>query len=225
MAKGKDSEFRAYKFIEDDLKERGWDTRNPSRHPSGQVWTQGECLQHPDIKAQLGLDKPENIIKVRETVLWVIEAKNEHGKLGQALKEAEDYAKKLNKSKTLKAPFISGVAGDNTTGYLVRTRYLVGTEYRPITINGKEVSALISPDEAATVLDGGSAIEDVSVDEALFLSKAEKINGYLHRGAINKNARARVMAALLLALSEDPPPNIDAPPSILINEINARASA
>ena len=80
--------------------------------------------------------------------------------------------------------------------------YLVGTKYLPITINGKEVSALISPDEAATVLDGGVAIEDVSVDEALFLSKAEKINGYLHRGAINKNYRARVMAALLLPLAK-----------------------
>ena len=44
----------------------------PSRYDSGQVWTQNEGLQHPEIKAQLGLDKPENIVKVREAVLWVM---------------------------------------------------------------------------------------------------------------------------------------------------------
>lgn len=225
MPRARDSEFRAYKFIEDDLKERGWDTRNPSRHDSGQVWTQNECLQHPEIKAQLGLDRPENVVKVREEVLWVIEAKGEHRNLDLALKEAEDYARKINKSKTLKAPFISGVAGDEATGYLVRTRSLVGGEYKPITINGRDISALISLDEAETVLDSGPAIEDVPVEETLFLSKAQKINEILHRGAINKDLRARVLAALLLALSGETPPNIDAKPSVLIRDINNRAEA
>src|SRR5438445_68818 len=93
-----DSEVHAYGFIKDDLKERGWDVRNPSRHLSGQVWTQNECLADPEIGAQLGLDKPENVVKVSESVLWVIEAKNEHRKLSKALTEAEDYAKKINKN-------------------------------------------------------------------------------------------------------------------------------
>lgn len=221
--RARSSEVHAYGFIRDDLKERGWDTRNPSRHPSGQVWTQNECLAEPEIAAHLGLDRPENVVKVSESVLWVIEAKNEHGKLAQALSEAEDYATKINGSENLKALFVSGVAGNDTDAYLVQTRYLVGTEFKPITINGKGVSALISPEIARIVLDGGPDIQEVPVDETLFLAKAEKINQYLHLGAINKNYRARVMASLLLALSGDTQPNIDAEPGILISDINTRA--
>lgn len=35
MAKGKDTEVDAYIFIRDGLKNLGWDTKNPSRNPSG----------------------------------------------------------------------------------------------------------------------------------------------------------------------------------------------
>jgi type I restriction enzyme M protein len=178
VTRARSSEVHAYGFIRDDLKERGWDTRNPSRHPSGEVWTQNECLAEPEIAAHLGLDKPENVVKISDSVLWVIEAKNEHGKLSQALSEAKAYAKKINGSQNLKALFVSGVAGNDTDAYLVRTRFLVGNEFKPITINGKDVSALISPEIAGIVLDGGPEIKDVPVDEGLFLTKAEKINQY-----------------------------------------------
>lgn len=63
------------------------------------------------------------------------------------------------------------------------------------------------------------------VDEPLFLSKAEKINQILHLGGINKDYRARVMAALLLALVDETMPNIDASPHVLIRDINSRAEA
>jgi type I restriction enzyme M protein len=57
----------------------------------------------------------------------------------------------------------------------------------------------------------------------LFLSKAEKINQILQLGGINKDYRARVMAALLLALVDETMPNIDASPHVLIRDINSRA--
>ncbi|SRR5581483_6953948 len=109
-------------------------------------------------------------------------------------------------------------------GYLIRTRYTGKKASLPILINGKEVSALISPELAREILrTGNPSIADVPINEALFLSKAEKINQHLHLGAIISTQRARVMAALLLALIDDTPPNIDASPSVLITEINARA--
>lgn len=220
----KNSEVHAYGFIKENLKELGWDIRNPSRHPSGQLYTQNECLAHPEIKTYLIQDKPENIVKVTESSFWVIEAKPNHKDLEQAIIEARDYARKINKSKNIKVKFISGIAGNPSDSYLIKTQFLVGNKFQPIKINGKEASAFISPQISKTILSNGHpVIEDIPIDEALFLSKAEKINRYLHLGAINKNYRARVMAALLLALIEDPPPNIDAPPSILIKEINARA--
>ena len=93
MAKrAKSSEVHAYAFINDELHERGWVVRNPSRNANGQVWTQNECLADDEIKARLGLDRPESIIKVSEKILWIIEAKPEHKQLAQAIDEAVEYA-------------------------------------------------------------------------------------------------------------------------------------
>lgn len=219
----KDSEVRAYVFIKENLKALGWDTRNPARHGKGQVYTQAECLQHPEIKRQLDLDRPENIVKVSESVYWVIEAKREHAELDKAVGEAEDYAKRINQNKNVRAPFISGVAGDDIDGYLIRTKFLQDGEFVPITFNERAIASLVTPEIALQVLSDGPDIEDVPVDETLFLTGAEKINQILHLGAINKNARAKVMAALLLAMSEETIPNFDSPPSVLIDEVNARA--
>lgn len=220
----KDSEFHAYGFVRDELKERGWDIRNPAKNAMGQVYTQNECLADSELKKCLSLDRPENVVKITDSVYWVIEAKPEHKQLEQALKEAADYARKINKSTNVKALFISGVAGNPTESYIVETHYLVGTRFKPITINGKDITSLIRPEEAKTILASGSPIiKDLQVDEALFLAKAESINKTLHNGAINKSLRARVMAALMLSLIETPAPNVDAVPSVLISEINSRA--
>lgn len=224
MAKrAKSSEVHAYAFINDELHERGWVVRNPSRNANGQVWTQNECLADDEIKARLGLDRPESIIKVSEKILWIIEAKPEHKQLAQAIDEAVEYATHINKGSQYKVAFVSGVAGNPDDTYLVQTHLLSGRKTRPITINGKPITSLISREVAKSVLDKGPDIRDVPIDEELFLSKAERINQHLHLGAINKNYRARVMAALLLAMIDDTLPNIDAKPLVLISEINARA--
>lgn len=224
MSKPKNTEVDAYIFIKENLKNIGWDVRNPSRNPSGEVYTQNECLSHPEIKKFLVNLKPENVVKLSEKYYWVIEAKREHQQLDQALSEAEAYAKKINKSKLIKAVIISGVAGNQTDSYLIKSLFLKNRKFVSITINDKEISSLISKEIAKSILETNNpAIKDIPINEALFLSKAEKINQILHIGAINKNYRARVMAALLLALIDEIPPNIDAPPSILIEEINSRA--
>ena len=104
-----ESEVEAYRFILNRLKEIGWVVRNPERHTGGQVWTQGQCLSHPEIKRTLGLTKPENIVKLAETKLWVIEAKSKRTQIGKALREAEnDYARKIAVGGVLAVPLITG---------------------------------------------------------------------------------------------------------------------
>lgn len=224
MGKPKNSEVDAYIFIKENLKNLGWDVRNPARNPAGEVYTQSECLSHPEIKKYLKNLKPENVVKLSETFYWVIEAKREHKQLQQAVSEAEDYARLINKNKSIKVLIISGIAGNQNDSYLITSKFFKNGKFVPITINGKEISSLISKEISSILLETNNpAIKDIPVDEALFLSKAEKINQILHLGAINKNYRARVMAALLLALIDEVPPNIDAPPSVLIDEINSRA--
>ena len=137
------TEVDAYFFIKENLKALGWDVRNPDRFPGGQVYTQNECLGHPEIQKYLEQETPENVIKLSESAFWVIEAKGEHRKLEQAVQEAADYAKKINKSKSIKVKIISGVAGNAADSYFIKSRFFNGKDFLPIKINGKEISGLI----------------------------------------------------------------------------------
>ncbi|MEM3075058.1 MAG: N-6 DNA methylase [Candidatus Pacearchaeota archaeon] len=220
----RNSEVDAYIFIKETLESLGWNTKNPSRNADGQVYTQGECLTHPEIKNFLGQTKPENIVKLSETKFWIIESKKEHRQLSQALREAkEDYADKINQSSQIKAVLVSGIAGNRTDSYLIESEFFDGRRWKPITINGKKATGLLKPDEVKIILAQNSPdIKDIVIDEKLFLKKAEKINEYLHLGAINKNDRAKVMSAVLLSLIDETQPNIDATPVGLIRDINSR---
>ncbi|WP_421220115.1 hypothetical protein [Aeromonas enteropelogenes] len=115
------SEFASYVFIKNDLSNLGWNTRNPNRHAEGQLYTQQECLDNPEIALGLGRLKPEYVIKIKEDQYWVVEAKNSLEKIDVAFQEAVDYAHKINVSKLVRASVVTGVAGNDDDGYLVKT--------------------------------------------------------------------------------------------------------
>ncbi len=225
--KPKSTEVDAYVFIKENLKMLGWDTRNPERFGGGQVYTQNECLANLEIKKHLGLDRPENVVKVTERVLWVVEAKRSHMQLNQALREAENYAQKLNKSNLLQVKFISGVAGNSFDSFLIRTLFFDGNYFVPVKINGIEVSSLLSPEQTEIILRTNNPnIENQHVDEKLFLSRAELINKILHLGAVNPHQRAAVMAALLLSTLSNTGVNVEErSPTVLIGDINSRVKS
>ncbi len=218
------TEVDAYIFIKDNLRTLGWDTHNPERVSTGQVWTQNECLSNGSIKDCLGLEKPENIVKITDRLLWVVEAKRSHGELDKALSEAEYYATKLNKSRFFKVPFISGVAGNELDTFLIRTRFLKGGKYLPVCINGVEVTGLLSLENCEQILRTNQPnLDNPPIDEKLFISRAEEINRILHLGAVNPHHRANVMAALLLSKLSSTGPNIEEKsPMVLIGDINNR---
>ena len=227
MAKPIVSEVDTYHFIREELGRIGWISKNPARTKDGQVYTQGECLAEPRIKEQLGQTKPENVVKISETEYYVIEGKSDRSKIGRALKEAEyDYARLINRSSSVSAKIISGVAGNDVDGYLVRSKFLVGEKFEPILSNGKELTGLVTPTIADYLLSHNSSqIEDLPIEERHFFQAADKINTILHNGAIPATERGKVISALLLSLVEDTPPNVNASPAVLIEEINARVNA
>lgn len=109
----RNSEFHAYGFIKDNLKQLGFIVKNPNRSPDGQVYTQQECLDNPRIAERLVRNHPEYIVKLNETDLYVIEAKPQKEQIEEALIQAEDrYANPINQSTHIKAKVISGVAGN-----------------------------------------------------------------------------------------------------------------
>ncbi len=221
-----ETEVEAYGFIRDQLRDFGWVVRDPSKIATGQVWTQNQCLAHAHIKAALGLNRPENIIKLSENRLWVIEAKARRNQLQMAIDEAiNDYATPINNTPgQVSAVLASGVAGNEELGYSIRTKVLVGGAWTDVTINGQVATGLLSPQQTKTLLESqASDIHDFVPPQLLFLKAAERINAILHIGGINKNERAKTMAALLLSVIEEPP-SLETKLSVLINDINTRSA-
>jgi type I restriction enzyme M protein len=219
------TEVEAYAHIRRQLKELGWDIRNPSLGTAGQVWTQTQCFGHPDIKTALGKTRPENIVKISENDLWVIESKASRKKLDIAISEAvEDYARPINDlgGKT-RVVLATGIAGNEESGYAATTKIRLNGRWRLVTINGQEATGLLSPEDVRTLLtDRTHDVREFSPPQQLFLAAAERINGILHQGGINKNDRAKTIAALLLSVIKEPP-NLDTALGVLIDEINARS--
>ncbi len=227
MKKAKETEVEAYEFIRRQLRDLGWSVRDPSKVGTGQVWTQNQCLAHAQIKAALGQMRPENIVKLSENVLWIIEAKASRRQLDQAIQEAvDDYAVKINDSPgQVRAFLATGVAGSEELGYLIRTKALIGGKWNDVTINGQIATGLLSPQQTAVLLRGQiSDVHDFIPPPLLFLNAAQRINEILHGGGIERNDRAKTIAALLLSVIEEPP-NLDTSLSVLIADINARSDS
>jgi type I restriction-modification system DNA methylase subunit len=223
--KAKNSEFNAYVYIKNELKSMGWNTRNPERDPNGEVYTQQECLDNPEIKDYLSKQRPENVIKVRENIFWVIEAKSSIEKLEIAFDEAAEYAKCINKSKVIKATYISGVAGNDIDGYIIKTGYInnQGTAF-DILYNDRPITGFLTKEQAQYLADNRTyKLNDIEVNEEAFIKIAEEINEILHTASINKDQRATVISSVLLSMISDTLPNFNASPDVFIRDINNRA--
>ena len=218
------TEVDAYIFIKGKLRELGWNTGNPERNPDGQVWTQNECLSNIHIRRCLGLERPENIVKVTERHLWVIEAKRYHSQLDEAVDEGLGYATKINNGQHYQVHIVSGVAGNDDDGFIVQTQFLQSGQWTTVLINSIEATGLLSPDECQTLLNTRQAnIEDPPVDERRFVLTAERINTILHEGSVNPHQRANVVSALLLSMLSEDGPNVETKnTTLLIGDINNR---
>lgn len=219
-----DSEFRAYHHIENMLKRLGWDTRNPAK--GGDVYTQGEFKKHDTLlESALGSERPENVVRIGWDGgyhYWIIEAKRIHKELTKALKEAKEYAEKINKKDSEHfARFATGVAGTPDNSFLVETHYWNGKEWGEVSINNHATTGFLSREQCQDILSkntGNVAQFDDSPDR--FLEKANAINKTLHNNGIAVGDRAKMMGALLLAMADDGNMRIHSDPEKMIREVN-----
>ena len=199
------SEVDAYTYIKEELEKLGWIVKNPARVDVGEVYKQNEVLYHKELKKFLVRDMPEAVIKVNEDEFWVIESKRERKDINQALNEAKNqYAQKINESKKVKCVLISGVAGNDTDGYVVRNQYLKDGEWKDVLLEeGKIKNILLSKQQAQYILehDDFNWQEVPDLPEDKYIDSAVEINEILHNAGINKNKRARFIAGLVLSLS------------------------
>lgn len=198
------TEVEAYGFIRSRLGDAGWKVNDPTRNRGGQVWTQNQCLTHAVMKRAFGTQRPENVVKVAEQSIWVIEAKAKRKELAKAVAEACDYSKLVNDlGEPFRAVFATGVAGNEHDGYDVSTVVRIGSEWKAVTINGQEATGFLSPADTSYLLErGGFDVRDFAPSQLVFLRAATRINEILHNGGIEHNERAKTIAALLLAVLE-----------------------
>lgn len=211
------SEVQAYAHIINELSgKKGW--------VKGKIYTQGECLQQPEIKKYLGHLKPENIVEINEKIFYVIEAKNERKKLEQALKEArEDYADKINASSKIKVSFITGIAGNENEGYIAKSQFYKNGKWETITENGIEVTGLLSKKQIENIIASQNPIlKDIEISENEFTETAVRINKSLHENSINKDYRARFISTILLAMADGKDIDVTEETPVLIDTINSR---
>jgi len=202
--KPKNSEVDAYTYIKEELEKLGWVVKNPARVIDGEVYKQNEALYNLEIKKVLNRDMPEAIVKLNAVEYWVIESKRDKKDINQAIEEAKNqYADKLNKSNKIKCVLISGVAGNDTDGYIVKNQYLKDEKWQEVLFNGKTKNILLSKAQIQYILNHDifewSDLPDLP--EEKYISAALYVNETLHNAGINKNKRARFIAGLILSLS------------------------
>lgn len=206
-SKPKNSEVDAYTYIKEELDKLGWIVKNPARVSDGEVYKQNEVLYHKELKNLLGRDMPEAVIKLNNEEFWAIESKRDRDMIDQALDEAKNqYAKKINKSKKIKCVLISGVAGNDTDGYIVKNQYLKNGKWEDVLLEkGKIKNILLSKKQAQYILehDKPEWSEFPDLPEEKYIDSALEINEILHNAGINKNKRARFIAGLVLSLADN----------------------
>jgi type I restriction-modification system DNA methylase subunit len=218
------SEFTSYIYIKNELNILGWNTKNPNKNVEGQLYIQQEFLENAEITKCLGKLKPKYVVKVSEDTFYVIEANPHVEDIERSFSEAKEYAEKINNSEVIKVNFISGVAGNDEDGYVVRSAYYNGEKYEIINYHGKEITSLLSPLTIRDILiENSGKLKDLEINEIQLLKIAEEINEELHLASINKDERASVMATLLLSMIDDTRPNYNAKPTEFVKDINNRA--
>jgi type I restriction-modification system DNA methylase subunit len=208
------TEVHAYVHILKELTDKkGWKKE--------QIYTQNEAQNNKLLKEQLDKETPENIVEINPTTFYVIEAKSNRLILGQALKEARDYAITINRSSQIRALFITGIAGNEQEGYVCSSQYLHDGSWEKITENDAEITGLVSESEASDILiTNNPSFKDVEISDKEFLKTAEEINGVLHENGIIKDDRAKVISAILLALSLKTEIPLTGELPVIVNQIN-----
>jgi len=219
----KNTEVDAYSFIKEELEKLDWIVKNPARFSDGEVYKQNEVLANIELKKCLDRDMPEAVVKLTENKFWVIESKRDVHLLNKALEECiNQYAEKINKSKSVKCLIVSGVAGNDSDGYTVSNLYSKNGIWEKILINGEEKTSLLSKEQAKYIIenDDSNFNDFPEFSEKKYLSTAERINENLHLAAINKSKRARFIAGIILSYVAKTKPNLDKDTKPLVKEIN-----
>ncbi len=214
------AESRARYYIRAEAQKRGWQTHH--------VGTGGDFLEENEILAHfpdcgLGLDKPDFLVCVSGDPTMVVEAKNESGRIQNAIAQAIEYADRINATARYRIRIAVGAVGQEDTGFIVEARFLTNEGWRPLQSRGIELTTIPARREVELALEAGTGDTNVSIPLIHeYIDAAIELSVILRRCRVEAFLRPRVIGALVLALYQD---QIDVRPERALASINALTQA
>jgi type I restriction enzyme M protein len=213
------AEARARYYIRAEAEQRGWNLDHVDRG--------GDTVEENEIVAQfpkigLGLNKPDFLMCFGGEPAVVVEAKNESGKLEQAVAEAIDYADEINAAGHHRIVVAVGAAGTDDTGFDVAVRFLAGQGWVPLKSLGYELTAFPSHTEVELAIAADDGTTTVTVPEqSEFVDAAIELSAILRSAKVEAPLRPKVIGAIVMAMYEG---DIDVAPKRALASVNELAA-
>lgn len=212
---GTRAESRARYYIREQAKQRGWNVNHLSA--GGQFLEENEITAHfPDIN--LRLEKPDFLICLGGEPAAVVEAKNEAGKIEEAVNQGIEYAEQINASNRYKIKIVVGAAGEQDSGFSVSVRYLSASGWIPLKAMGFELTTVPSVREIELALsaDDGTTLVSVPASHE-FIDAAIELSSILRAAKVEAPLRPKVIGAMVTAIYQG---TINTEPSQALASIN-----
>ncbi len=195
---GTRAESRARYYIRDQAKQRGWKVEHLSA--GGQFLEENEITAH-FLDINLHLDKPDFLMCLGGEPVAVVEAKNEAGKIEEAISQGINYADQINASDRYKIKVVVGAAGEQDAGFSVSVRYLSASGWVPLKALGFELSTVPSVREIELALgaDDGTTVVSIPASHE-FIDAAIELSSILRAAKVEAPLRPKVIGAMVAAI-------------------------
>jgi len=210
------AEARARYYIRDIAHQKGW---NASHVENG-----GDCLEEQEITAffpdiGLGQDRPDFIFCIGGEPSLLIEAKNESGKIDEAVLQAIDYANLINNAGRYEIKIVVGAAGEASTGFTVYVRYLTEDGWVPVESHGYEISTIPSRRETELALQADDGTTEISIPtNTEFIDTAIELSRIVRSAKVEAPLRPKVIGSIIMAMYQG---TIDTNEAVALESINS----
>lgn len=198
MSKGKRAESRCRYLVRTIASQKGWDVKHPQKG--------GDFLEEQEIEdffPDCGLEgaKPDFLVCKKSLPIMVVEAKNEIKKINDAVTQAIDYANIINKKNKYLIKIAVGIAGEEDHGYLFKSSFWNGKEWKGLSSKGYELTSFPSVFEVDGAIVTNNGTTEISVPQISdYINTAIELSSILRSAKIEPSLRPKVLGAVITAL-------------------------
>lgn len=192
------AESRARYFTRKIASEKGWNINHPSKG--------GDFLEEQEISSYLpdtglGMSRPDFLLCLNGSPVIVIETKNEIKKNNSAIEQAIRYCNAINEHGKYNVKIAIGIAGEESSGYIVEVRYLHQGSWKELLTKGYPITAILSKDECRNALASDNATTELTIPStAEFVDAAIEVSNILRSAKIETTLRPKVVGAITTAI-------------------------